>query len=626
MTAPKRRLLTLTLGVPAVALLLSGAASGQPADDGAVVQGTWTIDVKVQQASPSFEDVSGTWRYYFGDGCAVGQSCTITADDRGGDGGDTQLSATRQGFSFSDHIPLDCHDSVTGELTTPHGADYTMVGRLSPSATKVHDGVTYVTAMSGTLVETIKINAAGLATSCSVDGQGATSATQRSSLSGSPLRLPTVPKDAPPGAVGVDPASAASGGTLPEFVLPQSDTAADSARAVAQGDRSSVPGALTVPSDAIASVVDRLPGDLLLVALLGLLIVFPAQIFNSTYEENRERIERGFRRLRPRRAAVPASVDAPVAMPGDRSLDPQLEVLGVAAAVPVSETDADASRRVRRVGVFLLCALVGTLLGGLLDPRFGANRSTAALLVGVFSALLVAVLVVAAAGWLFRTVRHQPHHWYLRAIPTALVVAVVCVVVSRLTHFQPGYLFGLLGGAVFAGTLARRSEGRAEFVTLLSALVLALLAWVAFGPVVEAANETGASFGVLLADSFLGCLFIGGIEGLLFSLIPLRFLPGARVRQWGWVPWAALTLVTTYLFVHVLLVPESGYLGRSTTVSATVTVALFAAFGVLSCAFWCWFRFRPHPAEEPGRREEPTGHDISADAAGPVEAPVVMPT
>ena len=600
MTARLRRLLAFTLGVPAAALLLSGGASAQSADDGAVVQGTWTVDVAVEERQPNFETESGAWTYRFGDGCVVGEECATSVSGAGQMSGETSLAASRQGFTFDQHTPLDCFDTVTGELQTAHGADYTMVGHLKPTATQVRDGVTYVTAMRGTLVETIEINAAGLANSCSVDGEGTPRVEQRANLSGTPLPLPAAPSGTSPDPVGVDSASAASSGTLPEFVLPQSDTAATSAEAVSDGRRSSVPGALTVPSDAIESVVDRLPEDLLLVALLGLLIVFPAQIFNSTYEENRERIERGFRRFR-----TTASPQRPA---------------------PVAETDVAAPRRVRRVGVFLLCALAGTLLGGLLDPGFGTNRSTAALLIGVFSALLVAVVVVAAAGWLFRTVRHQPHHWYLRAIPSALVVAVVCVVVSRLTHFQPGYLFGLLGGAVFAGALARRSEGRAEFVTLLSALGLALLAWVAFEPVVEAANETGASFGVLLADSFLGCLFIGGIEGLLFSLIPLRFLPGARVRQWGWVPWAALMLVTTYLFVHVLLIPESGYLGRSTTVSATVTMTLFVAFGVLSCAFWAWFRFRPDPAGEQGHTGEPTGEDGVVDPTPPVQAPAVVTT
>jgi hypothetical protein len=260
------------------------------------------------------------------------------------------------------------------------------------------------------------------------------------------------------------------------------------------------------------------------------------------------------------------------------------------------------------------------VLGGLLDPEFGANRPTYALLIGVFAALLVAVAIATAAGWLFRTARHRPHRWYLRAIPGGLIVAVACVLVSRLTDFAPGYLYGVLGGAVFAGVLERRTQGRAESVTLLAGLLVALGAWVVFEPVAHAANGANPNLGVLVADSFLGCVFIGGIEGMLFSLIPLRFLPGHRVKQWGWIPWALLTVLALYVFVHVLLMPSAGYLGRSTTATTNVTIALFAGFGVVSMAFWAWFRLRPEKTELPGPTSGPPEETVPAPLPEPVVA------
>jgi hypothetical protein len=568
-----RTALGATLAAPLLVLVAAttaNTASASPAaEDGAVLQGAWTVEVVIKEKVPEIGGDSGTRTYRFGEGCVVGEPCSITRENSAGDRIDTELSPRGGGFGFSASEALDCFDQVTGELSTKHGADYSMEASLRPSATEVRDGVTYVTALSGTMVETITVNAAGQADNCEINPAYPHRAVQRGVLTGTPVALPPVPPDSSSDPVGVDPVAAETSGTLPEFRLERSDTAETSAEAVDAGRRSSVPGALTTPADAIDSAADRLPGDALLVALLGLLIVFPAQIFNSTYEENHSRMRRAFRRFR--RAST---------------TDPLAE----GAAEPP---------RPRRLAVFGLCAVAGTLLGGFLDPEFGANRTTAALLVGVFAALVVAVLAVAVAGWAFRTARHRPHHWYLRAIPSALVVAVACVLVSRLTNFAPGYLFGLLGGAVFATALERRTEGRAEAVSLLAVLGLALLAWVGFGEVVSLANESDPVFGVLVADALLGCLFIGGIEGLLFSLIPLRFLPGYRVRQWGWVPWGLLTLVTVYLFVHVLLVPESGYLGRSTTATATVTIVLFVAFGVASCLFWAWFRFRPDPAQPP---------------------------
>ena len=580
------------LWVALLAALPDGAAAEDAEDDGAVIQGTWSVTVTVETHLPDFGTESGTWTYRFGEGCTVGEACSLTTQT--GDGSKPSRidldASSGGGFTRTIDAALDCLDQETGEVRTPHGADYHSVSRYEPTATEVRDGVTYITAMSGTLQEKVVINAAGRAEECYTSNGGFV-ATQRAVLTATAVPLPAPTPGTSSDPVGVDPATVATSGTIGEFTLPLSDTEAESRSAVASGRRSSVPGAVTVPSDALASLPARLPKDLLLVALVGLLMVFPAQVFNSTYEENHERLTRRFRRRRTARAAGPAGTAAPATVPG----------------------------RTRRTALFLGCAAAGTALGGLLDPGFGANRATGALLGGVFVALVVAVLVAAAAGWVFRTARHQDHHWYLRAIPSALLVAVLCVLVSRLTHFEPGYLYGVLGGAVFAGALSTKTEGRAEAVTLTAGLAVSLGAWLAFEPVAAAANRSGASLAVLVGDSLLGSLFIGGIEGLLFSLVPLRFLPGYRVRQWGWVPWGVLTLTTAFVFVHVLLVPEAGYLGRSTSVSATVTLALFGAFGLASVLFWAWFRFRPDPAGRGGRHADP-----AVEPALPIEQPVVM--
>jgi hypothetical protein len=275
--------------------------------------------------------------------------------------------------------------------------------------------------------------------------------------------------------------------------------------------------------------------------------------------------------------------------------------------------------RSRRIAIFFGCLVVGTLLGGLLDPNFGANRPSYALMIGIFASVLIAVLLAALAGRLFRSATHHASGWYLRAIPSALLIAVACVLVSRLTHFQPGYLYGLLGGAVFAVALDKRSQGRAEVAVAGAGLVIALLAWIAFDPVARAADGADPALWLLSVDAFLAALFIGGLEGLLFGLIPLRFLPGSRIKAWSWIAWAALLLGVLYAFVHVLLLPESGYLGRSTAASVTVTLALFVAFGVLSGLFWLYFRLRP-------TQELAVGAEAATvPAAGTTDAPAEAP-
>ena len=207
--------------------------------------------------------------------------------------------------------------------------------------------------------------------------------------------------------------------------------------AVADGRRSSVPGALTVPSESARTIADRLPQDLLLVALLGLLMVFPAQIFNSTYEENHERIQRF--------AAVPPTA----AYRGSRSRPPRTRPGAPGRRLPGQRGDRDGARRApgsRVRGEPSDRRPAGRCLRG--AARRGGGRDGGRLVVPDRSAPAARLV--------------PPRH------PSGLVVAAVCVLVSRLTDFAPGYLYGLLGGAVFAGALQKRLRGSRGVVTLLA--------------------------------------------------------------------------------------------------------------------------------------------------------------
>lgn len=561
--------------VAALASAVLVQAPGQAADGDPVVAGTFSGQLKLTKSwLPSgWGFKPGPRTYSFGAGCATGSACTITKTD-----GESQaLSPQGSALGWSSTEPVACVDNDTGAVKTDHGFDYTFRIRLVPAGTTVRDGVTYVTALRGTYQGTLTVNGTGRALDCLVNPTRTPSETEQATydLRLEPLAAPKPIVASPP--LGITPPASTAVGNVPAFRLPQTERQRSSAEAVAAGRRSSVPGSLVTPSEAFENLGSRLPQDLLLVALLGLLMIFPAQLFNSTYEDNHERIDRQLARLRLRRR------------------------------VPVPGTSAPPSRG-RRLAVFVGCAVVGSLLGGLLDPDLGATTASYALVVGLFLALVLAVLVTAVTGRQFRSVTHHGHDWYLRAIPSALMVAVLCVVVSRVTHFEPGYLYGVLGGAVFAASLDRRSEGRAEVAVSAVALVLALGAWLVFGPVAAAADGTDPGFLVLTTDSFLAALFIGGIEGLLFGLVPLRFLPGYRVRGWNWVAWVVMTAVVLFTFVHVLLMPEAGYLGRSTAASVGLTIALFVAFAVLSGLFWHYFRLRPSPTAD----EEPPAEVVAA--------------
>jgi hypothetical protein len=166
------------------------------------------------------------------------------------------------------------------------------------------------------------------------------------------------------------------------------------------------------------------------------------------------------------------------------------------------------------------------------------------------------------------------------------------VVISRLTGFQPGYLYGLLIGLAFAHELSAVEEGRATAAAAGVMLVAAGVAWLALG----AMPAGDASFGATVLRTALAAITVAGLEGVVFGLLPFRFLPGEPLYGWNRVLWGLLLGVGAFAFLHILVNPASGYLADTSRTPLLTVVALLLGFSIVSVAFWAWFRFRAPPS------------------------------
>jgi hypothetical protein len=317
---------------------------------------------------------------------------------------------------------------------------------------------------------------------------------------------------------------------------------------------------LATPASVLAAPVTLLISAVVALAAV-LLITFPSHLFNRTYEENHEVIRYWWERRFP-----------------------WLLHLRIRAL-------AGGRRGVRDGLGYMAVVLCGGVLAALLDPRFGLNVRSVALFTGAVFALLAGSLVGFAAAAGYRVARHRAGSWRLHALPTGLFVAGACVLVSRVTDFQPGYLYGLIGGVVFAGRLTRREEGHTVAVTSLVTLAAAVAAWLAWVPVSAQSAAHPTSFGWAVASNFLAAVFVSGMVGLLIGLVPLRFLPGDKLASWHRGVWGAVFGLAALSVVEVMLRPQSS--GSSVTTAPFLTTAgLFVAFGIASVAFWGYFRVR----------------------------------
>lgn len=279
-----------------------------------------------------------------------------------------------------------------------------------------------------------------------------------------------------------------------------------------------------------------------LAALAVVFLTFPADLFNHTLTDNYDAIESWWNRRFRRRE---------------------------------HRSTAETWR------AFVLVVAVGAALQGLLDPSFGHGWSTATTYAALLLAALFGIGIRAGVTAGFHRARHGSAPAYPIALPLGLVAAGLCVAVSRLAHFEPGYLYGVVAAVAVRRKLAVAEDGQLVAISSLAALGLAIGAWFAIVPLSHHESTAGLSAGIVLVHNVLASLFTGGLVTCVLGLVPLTFLPGAKLRAWNPKVWLATFAVCLLGLFQVLLRPHTGHESKTPTVTSLV---LFAVFGVGSVA------------------------------------------
>jgi hypothetical protein len=334
---------------------------------------------------------------------------------------------------------------------------------------------------------------------------------------------------------------------------------------------------LGTPGEIFHSVSHDVTGGVVTLAIL-LFIAFPANIFNQTFSDHYEEITMAIGRVRRRFRHPFRKV---------RVID-ESSRSGLTANAMKSSVNAPG--RANRLW-FSLTLVAGVFLGGLLNPQFGVNWHSLESLVATLLAFSFGAIVSWFISRSFRRLHKYPSHSYLRALPFGLLIAGACVAVSRLSHFEPGYLYGVVVSVAFIESLADRHSAHLIALTTLSTLAVGVLAWLAWIPMNHYALEPGANFIEVIVDDTLASIFVASLIGSVVSLLPLEGLPGGHLSKWRKDAWGAVFFVALFLLIEVELNPDSGpsHPGGAPVITAIV---LFCLFGGLSFGLRGFFRRR----------------------------------
>jgi len=319
--------------------------------------------------------------------------------------------------------------------------------------------------------------------------------------------------------------------------------------------------------DKISGDADVIVTNIVLAGMTLIVILLTATVFNQTVQENSEDIEAFLSRL-----------FAPFRGLG-RMIRGGWEVVS--------------GRRVG-AGAFAVPMVLGLagLIYGFAEPGFGFNSKSLVL----FSSLVIGVGAVTYAysgGQALLTRRGFGVPAGVKLFPVGLGVAIISVLLSRLENYQPGIIYGFIASyAVLAPVaLDRRQSGQTILFPGLALLSLCVIAWLLVGPFRDLSQDSN-SWLAAVPEGAAAAVFVGGLEGLFFNMIPLRFMEGYKLWGWNKAAWLMMAGATGFLFWHVLLNQEkASYSALQQTTPATAVILLGICLAV-TLGVWGFFRIR----------------------------------
>jgi len=250
------------------------------------------------------------------------------------------------------------------------------------------------------------------------------------------------------------------------------------------------------------------------------------------------------------------------------------------------DEDVDRPLSLFRLGLILLT--VGTIYSAL-DPEFGLNVTTAALVVSLALGVGMVTLVYEGAQALLAS-KTAGVRSSVQLQPLGIVIAAASVLVTRLTDVHPGIVLGVIAGAA-VGSHDARLQGRLVAAAMVGIIGLSLIALLLVGPFQSLSDDHAADWWAVIPETVAVTLFIGGIEGVLFSMLPLRFMEGRRVWDWSRLAWALLATTVSFLFFHVVLNRTDAYTSVVEETGVQTLFAICVGAIALAATFWLFCRY-----------------------------------
>ena len=326
---------------------------------------------------------------------------------------------------------------------------------------------------------------------------------------------------------------------------------------------SGVPGLSSISTD-----IGTMSKNLLLALIALLVLLLATTMFNATLKENSEEFDVVARTFSRSTNILPVAGLLGWMNPGEGQSNFLVSML-------------------KPVVITLLTAGIYAAL----EPDFGLNNDTIVLFVGLFAGLILTTFLYEGGQVLWSTKRYATPA-AMRIYPFAIIIAIGCVFLTKVTGLHPGIIFGFVSAAVvFPRTaMSRRETGMLVLVPLLSLMLISLVSFLLIDPLREFSRDNPGIWGAI-PETIAVALFVAGANSALLILVPFTFNDGQRIWMWNKLVWLALALPATFAFFHVIL--NAGDVDALSSVANQVRLLAFCFLVLaISVATWLYFKLR----------------------------------
>ena len=235
--------------------------------------------------------------------------------------------------------------------------------------------------------------------------------------------------------------------------------------------------------------------------------------------------------------------------------------------------------------VWLLVLLMTSVIESFLDVEVGIFSPER---LGLLLTLFISAVIVSALEWGSDLYAHRRLASTMGVVSkvqwVGMFIAGVCMIVSRVLDFQPGYLYGVVGTIYLMPEITEltKSGKRAIFV-LLTTFVGGFCLWIATLFLPAALVELEPIFLTI----FLICL-----QGVFFQMFPLAITDGGDIWNWKKGIWFGFFSIVTFCFYHFLLNPNASDVQALQQNGVQTLLILIGVFGLTTFTLWLLLPFR----------------------------------